>query len=472
MTIWPIDLPQRAFLPVTEARQAAALRSTIEGGPVKTRRLFGAAVRTVGVSLLLTGAQRAVFDHFFSVTLEEGALRFDWVDPATGETVALRFREPPSYELLRTHRAPASRLWRVGVQLEVMPGIRPSAAGALLAAGQSAFEAAGAALAAARLEAAGGSSAVFVSAGPAASGTLTAAGSSAAAFAGGAKIPAAMTAQGAGAALFDGAALASAALTAAGTSDAEFVFAPPPSGFQQNAVVFNGTQGCGWSTSIAWQNTPSATESDILVYKRYKPESDFAVTFVSIDAAYFFLIDAANEQGMEFFQIFDSEPYIRRIFTLTHGQWHNLLFQIRRIDASTVEVLVYDGDTQIVSFIDQTTAAARTFNANQLPAWGFNFDSSDAFFEGEFAVLYVAPGQTLDITQASNRRRFFDASGNPVDNRAALGSNVPQPLVYFQLAPSMANGNAFYANYGDEDPDSVAGTLALTGDTITFVAPP
>lgn len=196
MTTWPIDLPQRAFLPVSEARRPAVLRSPMDAGPDKLRRRFTAAARHLTLSMLLTGEQRAVFDAFYAVDLEEGALTFDWIDPATGETVALRFREPPQYELLRTHQTAGARLWRVTLPVETLPGVQPSLAARLVAAGSASFAASGAALAAGRMQSFGGA-AVSFSAGVQGGGVLVAQGSASVTFGGAARIAGALTAAGA-----------------------------------------------------------------------------------------------------------------------------------------------------------------------------------------------------------------------------------------------------------------------------------
>lgn len=120
--LWPSTLPERPGLPTRDERQDARLRADPDQGPSLIRRRFTAAVRTIEVPVLFTGTERVAFDAFWKDTLDEGTLRFQWVDPVTDDPVMYRFVRPPSWAALRGDADPAKRLWRAGFELEILPG--------------------------------------------------------------------------------------------------------------------------------------------------------------------------------------------------------------------------------------------------------------------------------------------------------------------------------------------------------------
>jgi hypothetical protein len=80
------------------------------------------------------------------------------------------------------------------------------------------------------------------------------------------------------------------------------------------------------------------------------------------------------------------------------------------------------------------------------------------------AELYFAPGQYLDFSTESNRRKFITAIGTPMD----LGSDGSAPtgtapLVYQRLAAGETVAN-FATNRGTSDDFSIIGTL-VTGSS-------
>lgn len=121
MVAWPGSLPQYAYLPVSETRQSATLRSNMESGPPKVRRRFTAAMRHLDFDMAFDGTQKATFDTFFNTTLSEGAVSFDFPDPVSGNTIGVRFREPVSWQQTQTGATSAERSWRGKMKLEVLP---------------------------------------------------------------------------------------------------------------------------------------------------------------------------------------------------------------------------------------------------------------------------------------------------------------------------------------------------------------
>ncbi len=121
MAVWPASLPQHAFLPVTEFRQTAVLRTSMDSGPAKVRKRFTAAVRHLDFDMVLDGTQRATFDTFFATTIDEGATVFDFPDPVDGATIEVRFRENVSWNQIQVGATGAERSWRGKMKLEVLP---------------------------------------------------------------------------------------------------------------------------------------------------------------------------------------------------------------------------------------------------------------------------------------------------------------------------------------------------------------
>ena len=119
MATWPATLPTYGA-GLEDTRQAGFIRSPNEVGPPKQRRRYSATARQLSGSMLFTLAQRSTFEVFYQTTINEGADAFDFVDPADGSTVSVRFIEPPAF----THvsgGASGSELQLASIALEVAP---------------------------------------------------------------------------------------------------------------------------------------------------------------------------------------------------------------------------------------------------------------------------------------------------------------------------------------------------------------
>ncbi len=115
MAVWPAGLPQKQFSPVTEKRQDAAIRSSMDTGTPKKRRRFTAAVREITIPIVLSMAEKIIFDTFYITTLKEGVLPFDWTDPNDDTTIIeYRFVKPSRL----TKKAGE---WKGMLSLEVLP---------------------------------------------------------------------------------------------------------------------------------------------------------------------------------------------------------------------------------------------------------------------------------------------------------------------------------------------------------------
>ena len=117
MADWPATLP--AFVSkdsLDEAFPDMTIRTGMDVGPPKMRRRTTAAVRPIACSQVLTAAQVADLDAFYSSTLAGGSLAFTWVHPRTRAAATLRFTAPP-----RVSSRPNSNRYVAAYQLEVLP---------------------------------------------------------------------------------------------------------------------------------------------------------------------------------------------------------------------------------------------------------------------------------------------------------------------------------------------------------------
>ena len=125
MAAYPASLPQA---PIdggfVDERQSATIRSAMETGAPKTRKMFTAAVRTWKWTTILDGTQRATFDTFFITTINEGADTFTMTDPVDGTTSqTVRFKTPPSWSVIQGggDGSASNRRWRTTYSLEILP---------------------------------------------------------------------------------------------------------------------------------------------------------------------------------------------------------------------------------------------------------------------------------------------------------------------------------------------------------------
>lgn len=96
--VWPLELPQTLLLGIRDQRGPATIRFTNDAGPPQVRKLFGNPSRTIQQPIILTAAQRIIYEAFFIDTLDEGSLPFDFVDPITLLTCTYRFLQPTEWQ--------------------------------------------------------------------------------------------------------------------------------------------------------------------------------------------------------------------------------------------------------------------------------------------------------------------------------------------------------------------------------------
>lgn len=116
--VWPTTLPVILY-PAPEdnynrAPESGVLRTSMDAGPVKMRRRFTAIVTPTKISLSMTQAQVQALTTFYRTTLQ-CVQPFDWVDLLGRNTATFRFVNAPSIVPV------AADMWRVGLDLEMMP---------------------------------------------------------------------------------------------------------------------------------------------------------------------------------------------------------------------------------------------------------------------------------------------------------------------------------------------------------------
>jgi hypothetical protein len=121
MPTWPATLPQEQFLGLTEVRQDGRLRSQMDTGRPKMRRRFTSVAVRYQIPTLFTGAQKIIFDNFYTATLFEGTLPFTWEDPVNDVPRDFTFVEVPTFTLELGNPDPDLRLWSVTLSLERLP---------------------------------------------------------------------------------------------------------------------------------------------------------------------------------------------------------------------------------------------------------------------------------------------------------------------------------------------------------------
>lgn len=118
--VWPLTLPQDVLQGHTETPPVMIIRTDMDRGPAKQRRVRTAAPRPIDIAVELESrAQVTAFLDFFHDTLAGGALPFDWTHPRTLAATTFRFREanrsPPK------PRHVGGETWQVDLALEIMP---------------------------------------------------------------------------------------------------------------------------------------------------------------------------------------------------------------------------------------------------------------------------------------------------------------------------------------------------------------
>lgn len=120
MANWPSELPN--FSSSTSIQDdESRITSSMDAGPASVRNRFTAISQTVKTSMVITGAQLAIFTTFLRTTLNHGALSFTWVNPATGAAETVRFKKKPEWTCVKPSSDVNSRLWSGEFELSIDP---------------------------------------------------------------------------------------------------------------------------------------------------------------------------------------------------------------------------------------------------------------------------------------------------------------------------------------------------------------
>jgi len=118
---WPSSLPQEPLTDgYSERPETLTVRSKMDKGPSKVRRLASLGVRIIPQQMLMSSTQVETFETFFEDSLANGVYRFSHYNPRTEESVEYRFvaGQDGPYTISPT---PSSLWWTVSFQLEVLP---------------------------------------------------------------------------------------------------------------------------------------------------------------------------------------------------------------------------------------------------------------------------------------------------------------------------------------------------------------
>ena len=89
---WPSELPKTLLLNgLSREPQSNVVRTAMDAGPKKARRRYTARVILISGKIVLNESQLKIFERFYSATLADGVLRFNFTDPVTLEMAEFRF---------------------------------------------------------------------------------------------------------------------------------------------------------------------------------------------------------------------------------------------------------------------------------------------------------------------------------------------------------------------------------------------
>jgi hypothetical protein len=120
MVDWPITLPASYLSGISDKKGPQRIRSAVDVGPPIVRKRYTAAVRNVALPIVLTNAERAIFDAWYDTDLEGGTLPFNWTDPVSGSTVSYRFAMDDAPDWQGSQGGEFKR-WNATLQVEILP---------------------------------------------------------------------------------------------------------------------------------------------------------------------------------------------------------------------------------------------------------------------------------------------------------------------------------------------------------------
>lgn len=153
--------------------------------------------------------------------------------------------------------------------------------------------------------------------------------------------------------------------------------------------------------------------------------------------------------------------------TVTPGVWQNWLISWDTSITTAPICQVYINDVVSPTTDDGTAAGPFTVKYASIAGWVVGaqlttMSAASGFYSGDMCDLWFAPGQYIDFSNVTNRRKFIDALGARVDLGAT--GDLPTgtaPAVFFR-----GDAAVFGANQG------TGGTFSTTGTLTDATAPP
>ena len=120
---WPASLPD-SFLQdsFSYSPQGNLLRTDMDSGPAKVRKLFTAISKDYSGEMVFTSTQLGTFETFFETTLGYGVLTFDFPNPFNLlTTIEVRFKINSKTTPYTVVPDGGTLDWRVTLNLEKLP---------------------------------------------------------------------------------------------------------------------------------------------------------------------------------------------------------------------------------------------------------------------------------------------------------------------------------------------------------------
>jgi len=121
-SVWPLTLPTGPLLDgYDDAAPNNLLRTATEGGVARVRVKGENFPWPMSATFRMTRAQTFIFEEFIEVTLQSGALRFEFYHPRLQQTVEVRILPISSTKKYQFVPDGSGSWWRLTLSLEVMP---------------------------------------------------------------------------------------------------------------------------------------------------------------------------------------------------------------------------------------------------------------------------------------------------------------------------------------------------------------
>lgn len=121
---WPLSLPQLfQHDGFAQGKQGNLLRTDMDSGLPKVRRLFTAISKYPSGTMIMTGSQLTDFEDFFDNTIFSGSLTFNFPNPFDygATTIEMRFRISTKEEPYSIVPDGGTLDWQVVLNLETIP---------------------------------------------------------------------------------------------------------------------------------------------------------------------------------------------------------------------------------------------------------------------------------------------------------------------------------------------------------------